>query len=62
MPNDPFARLDLEFGLIALVGSLRSIGALLGAAQTVDVKPADLSALLDLATEKAIAVQKMAGF
>lgn len=60
--DDPFNRLELEFSIVGLIGSLRSIGALLGAAQSIDVKPADLSALLDLTTEKALAVQKLAGF
>ena len=59
---DPFNRLDLEFGFYTLVGASKAVAALLGATPSIDVKPRELGALLDLIAEKAEAVQRLAGF
>lgn len=62
MPHDPFCLLDLEFALYHLCGASKALGALLGASKTIDCTPAELGALVDLITEKAQHVQKIAGF
>jgi hypothetical protein len=59
---DPLCRLDLEFALIGLVSGLRGLSALMGAARSIDCGPVEIAALLDLHTQKAEEVQRLAGF
>lgn len=60
--DDPFNRLDLEFGLYTLVGASKALSALLGCAPSIDVNPAQLGALVDLIAEQALTCQRLAGF
>jgi hypothetical protein len=59
--NNASDKLDLEFGFYRLTGTLRAVSALFGAAQSIDCKPADLSAMLDLVTDQAHLCQHLAG-
>jgi hypothetical protein len=62
MPHDPIDRLDLEIGFQTLTSATRGLSSLLGDIRAPQVAGHHLAALLDLVTEKADAVARMAGF